>query len=158
MPPTIEIILLLSWGAACAYRDARYKRIDNWLTFPAALLAALYLFTNGHTFFLANYVETCACLLLVLALTLPGYYRHQFGAGDIKMLLVLALATAVTPLLLIFAIAGICMLLWRYSGPYLWPLLPIQARKALSPINHGQRTIAFAPFLFSGMCVALPMS
>lgn len=155
MSSSVIIFVLLLWGAACAIRDAQNKCIDNWLTYPLALLALLHLAITGYTPCNANVIEAIASVLLVLLFTLPGYYRSMIGAGDIKMLLALALATAVTPILVTFSVAALALLCWRYCGPLVWPYVPEKIKDAFSLPNYEQKTIAYAPYLFTGMLIAL---
>lgn len=155
MSSSVIIFVLLLWGAACAVRDAQNKCIDNWLTYPLALLALLHLAITGYTPCNANVIEAMASVLLVLLFTLPGYYRSKIGAGDIKMLLALALATAVTPILVTFSVAALALLCWRYCRLLMWSHIPEKVKDVSSSPNYKQKTIAYAPYLFIGMLVAL---
>lgn len=152
---TLILFTLLLWAGVCAIVDARFRKISNLLTYPAALLALFHLAITGHTLSNANAIEAIVSALLVLLFTLPGYYRNLFGAGDIKMLLVLAFSTGLLPLLIIFATAGLALLLWRTSAPILWPHLPVKVKDQAKYLDYRSPKIAYAPFLFIGLLVAL---
>jgi len=155
LPSTFIISVFILWGAICAVQDAYTRQISNVLTFPAGLVAMLYLILTGHTLWGATPVEAGASVLLVLLLTLPGYYRNQFGAGDIKMLLVLALSLGFIPVLICFATAGAALLLWRCTGPHLCSRLPHSLTQAMPGPAQKSAGTPYAPFLFSGMLMAL---
>jgi prepilin peptidase CpaA len=154
---TFVFFVLLLWAAVCAILDARTRQISNLLTYPAALLTIIYIAVTGHTLCNANLTEAVATTLLVLLLTLPGYYRNLFGAGDIKMLLVLALATGLVQLLIIFAIAGLGLLLWQISARFFWSRLPAKIQEQAVYLDYRRSKIAYAPFLFLGLIIALAL-
>lgn len=82
LPPVLlalagSMLLLASW------RDLRYHRIDNWITFPFACLAiALHAFLFGWQ---GAYLATIG-LVLGLLLLLPFYIYGGMAAGDVKLM------------------------------------------------------------------------
>ncbi|PRW95518.1 prepilin peptidase, partial [Pseudomonas fragi] len=63
------------------------------------LLALIYLLWAGSTWLGAPRSEGGLALALALVLTLPGYALGRFGAGDVKLLAALALASNLDALL-----------------------------------------------------------
>jgi len=89
----MQSIVLLLWLALCAEQDVRERQIANTLTLGAAGLALVWLFATGHTWIGAQPADAALALALVMLLTLPGYILGRLGAGDVKLLGALALAT-----------------------------------------------------------------
>src|SRR5690554_873544 len=89
----LSLLLLLVWAALCAAGDARYKRIDNRLVLIGAVAAMLSLLVWQRSLTGATPGETLLSCALALLFALPGYWMRRLGAGDVKLLLVLALAT-----------------------------------------------------------------
>ena len=81
------------WLLVCAIQDARQRLLANRLTLGAALLALVYLLWTGATWLGAPGTEGLWALVLSLLLTLPGYALGRLGAGDVKLLAALALAS-----------------------------------------------------------------
>ena len=88
-----NLISLVIWFIACTAQDLYQRQISNFLTLGAVSLALVYLACTGHTWLGASAAEGGWALLIVLILTLPGYALNKFGAGDVKLLSALALAT-----------------------------------------------------------------
>ncbi len=147
----MELLTLIAWLAACAIQDARQRQISNSLTFGAIALTLVYISVTGHTWLGAPASEGGWALLISLALTLPGYLLGKLGAGDLKLLAGLALATDRLVLLGTFIGAGVAMLAWV-----------LFRQKYRAHANQGLRNAdihtnanetnkhPFAPFLFSG--------
>ncbi|KFE51908.1 prepilin peptidase [Pseudomonas syringae] len=152
----MELITLIAWLAMCAIQDARQRQISNVLTIGAIVLALMYLLMTGETWLGAAASEGGVALLLSLLLTLPGYLLGKLGAGDLKLLAALALATDRLFLLGTFIGAGVAILLWFFIR-----------QKFFTPNNQGltQPDIhtnvretnkhPFAPFLLAGFLMTL---
>ncbi|HWK54368.1 MAG TPA: A24 family peptidase, partial [Hyphomicrobiales bacterium] len=121
---SIPLLLLLLWALACALQDARARRIGNPLLLAGALAALLHLLYFGYSMTRASPMSVTTACVLALILTVPGYRRGKLGAGDVKLLLVIALATSPMPLLLTVSLGALCCAAWFAAAPSLWPRLP----------------------------------
>ncbi|CAM3216296.1 prepilin peptidase [Pseudomonas floridensis] len=152
----MDLFFLLVWFAACAEQDARQREISNWLTMGVALLAGGYLAYSGHTWLGAAPDEAGWALLIALALTLPGYALGRLGAGDVKLLVALALATDSVYLLGTFIGAGLAIALWSLSDTKVWPLVNQHfTRRYLYLGPPMTNKYPFSPFLFIGLLLTV---
>jgi len=152
----MNLLLLLLWFAVCADQDARCRRVSNVLTFGGAIIGLLYLLINGHSWLGAATPQPWWALLLTLVLTLPGYALGRLGAGDVKLLIALALASDQVLLLGTFIGAGMTSVVWLLMRQKLWRLLARQVRARyphLSPETSTKQP--FVPFLFLGFVATL---
>ncbi|MES2868026.1 MAG: prepilin peptidase [Pseudomonadota bacterium] len=147
----IHLLVVFLWFAACAIQDLLQRHISNILTFGAAALALLYLFWTGHTWLGASAAEGGWALLIALVLTLPGYALNKLGAGDVKLLIALALATDRLMLLGTFIGAGLCAGLWWWLAPKIRSI-GNQRVTPSTPEPHPllSKKVPFAPFLLCG--------
>src|SRR5690554_7860425 len=84
---------LLCWAGLCAIRDARHRTIPNHLTLGLAAIAGIWLLTTGASLTSAPPITVTLAVAAALLVSAPGYVVGQMGAGDVKMLLALGLAT-----------------------------------------------------------------
>ncbi len=150
------VALLVVWMAACAVQDARQRRISNVLTLGALALGVVYLIWRQTSPLGAPATDVALAAGVALALTLPGFLLGRMGAGDVKLLLSLALLSDLQLLLLSIAGAMLGMLVWLWLGPRLWPRLPPRAQHwvgAMQPDKTKQPP--YAPFVFVAMIAAL---
>lgn len=143
----ISSIALLAWLALCSGQDVRERQISNVLTLGAAACALAWLFATGRTLLGAQASDAGAALAIVLLLTLPGYVLGRFGAGDVKLLGALALATSQGHVLGTFIGAGAALLVWAVGRRLL--------RRSAAPQQDKQ---PFAPcvllgFLLTSICL-----
>lgn len=145
------LIVLYLWLSACALQDLYQRQIANTLTLGGMALAVLYLLWSGHTWLGAPASEAGVALLIVLVLTLPGYALNTFGAGDVKLLIALALATDRLTVLGTVIGAGACAVLWMLIASKILPLLyqRVTTPDVEEPGNLSKK-IPFAPFLLAG--------
>jgi prepilin peptidase CpaA len=152
----IHLAVLFIWFAACAAQDLHQRHIANSLTFGAAALALVYLLWTGTTWLGASAAEGGWALLIALVLTLPGYALNKLGAGDVKLLMALALATDRPILLGTFIGAGLSAGLWFWLAPKVLPLL--NQRLTHPPgenIKGASKKLPFAPFLLCGFSLSV---
>lgn len=154
----IQLAVVLLWFVACSIQDLLQRHISNLLTVGGAALAFLYMLWSGHTLLGASAAEGGWALLIALLLTLPGYALNKLGAGDVKLLMALALATDRPTILGTVIGAGI------FSG-----LCWFFASKILPSINQRVKTLSFskdaplsiklpfAPFLFAGFALTVAL-
>lgn len=147
----MELFILVVWFAACAIQDARQRQISNGLTFGAITLTLVYILITGRTWLGAPASEGGIALLIALGLTVPGYVLGKLGAGDLKLLAGLALATDRLVLLGTFVGASVVMVAWVVVRQ---KLLPHRNQGVTESNIHSDscepNKHPFAPFLFSG--------
>ena len=154
----IQLAVVLLWFVACSIQDLLQRHISNLLTAGGAALAFLYMLWTGHTWLGASAAEGGWALLIALVLTLPGYALKKLGAGDVKLLMALALATDRPTILGTVIGAGICSgLCWFFASKIL-PSIN-QRVKTLSFSKDAPLSIKlpFAPFLFAGFALTVAL-
>lgn len=151
-----NLISLVIWFIACTAQDLYQRQISNFLTLGAVSLALVYLACTGHTWLGASAAEGGWALLIALILTLPGYALNKFGAGDVKLLSALALATDRLMVLGTLIGAGLWVaIVWLIASKIL-PLMN-QALKLPTPhpTSEPSKKLPFAPFLLGGFILTL---
>ncbi|MDD0977213.1 prepilin peptidase [Pseudomonas fontis] len=151
----MQSIVLLLWLALCAEQDVRERQIANTLTLGVGLCALIFLFVTGHTWIGSDAEEAGWALAFVILLTIPGYMLGQFGAGDVKLLAALALATDRQYLLGTIIGSGVALVLWLLSRRWLWSLLSQKVKNRLKAWgDESSKKQPFAPFLLAGFLLA----
>ncbi|WP_043197900.1 prepilin peptidase [Pseudomonas putida] len=133
-------LAVLVWLVLCAGQDAWERQISNVLTLGVAACALVWLLATGHSWLGAQGSDAALAFVIVLLLTLPGYMLGQFGAGDVKLLGALALASSLDHVLGTFIGAGVALVAWQ-----------LLRRKVRQP---GEKK-PFAPFLLAGFALSL---
>ncbi|MBF8746036.1 prepilin peptidase [Pseudomonas putida] len=147
----MQSIVLLMWLALCTEQDIRERQISNLLTLGVAACALVWLFSTGHSWIGADASDAGWALAIVMLLTLPGYMLGRFGAGDVKLLGALALATSHQYVLGTFIGAGITVLLWMIARRRLWTLLNPKVKKRLQALaEQMDDKQPFAPYVLAG--------
>jgi prepilin peptidase CpaA len=151
----IQSLVLLVWLALCAVQDIRRREISNRLTLGAGLLALVYLLWTGTTWLGAPAAEGGLAFVLALLFTVPGYALGRLGAGDVKLIVALGLATNSFYVLGTFIGAGLASAAWLLLAPRLWPLMNQGLRNTLQYLDPARPTKQpFVPFLLIGFCLA----
>jgi len=151
----IQSLVLVIWLALCAVQDIRSRQISNCLTLGAALLALVYLLWSGTTWLGAPAAEGGGAFALALLFTLPGYALGRLGAGDVKLIAALGLATNHLYVLGTFIGAGLASAAWLLLAPKLWPLMNQGLRNTLQYLDPARSARQpFVPFLLIGFCLA----
>ncbi|WP_375057302.1 prepilin peptidase [Zobellella sp. DQSA1] len=147
--------ILAIWAGFCALQDANQKKISNYLTLPACLVALVWLLFNGTTLVGSSSGQAITAAIMTLAITLPGYVLGKMGAGDVKMLLALSLATDQRYLLWTIALAGLAMLVWALGIHRAWPRLPPPFRAKINRLSpENIKSPPYAPFIFLGFILS----
>ncbi|MGE8477501.1 prepilin peptidase [Pseudomonas sp. EZ-C24] len=148
-------IVVLMWLALCTEQDVRERQISNTLTLGVAACALAWLFATGKSWIGADASEAGWALAIVMLLTLPGYMLGRFGAGDVKLMGALALATSHYYVLGTFIGAGVAVLLWLLTRRRLWSLLNPKVKKRLQTLAEqvGDKQ-PFAPYVLVGFLLA----
>ncbi|MBN2990450.1 prepilin peptidase [Pseudomonas cedrina subsp. fulgida] len=139
----IHGVVILIWLGLCALQDMRQRQIANGLTLGVALLALIYLAWVGATWLGAPASEGGWAFAVALLLTLPGYALGRFGAGDVKLLAALALASSLDALLWSLIGAAVAQSGWLLIGQRL------SVRKA-EAVSEASKKQPFAPFVLTG--------
>ncbi len=99
-----------------AYTDLRYRKVFNWLTFPAMAIALLGSLVIGGWL---GGVSAALGLLTAFAISFPLFALHALGAGDVKLLMVLGVCFGSVEIIQIFidsilvgAVFGVGGLIW----------------------------------------------
>jgi prepilin peptidase CpaA len=152
----MQSFVLLTWLALCAAQDAREKHIANGLTLGGGLLALAYLLWTDTTWLGAEAAQGGWAFLLALAFTLPGYALRRLGAGDVKLMTALGLATDGRVLLGVFIGAGLASVLWLLLAPKVWLHMSQRVRDLLRYLGpQSSKKPPFAPFVLVGFLFAL---
>ncbi|WLH36322.1 A24 family peptidase [Pseudomonas sp. FP2196] len=148
--------VLLIWLTLCAAQDARQRHIGNGLTLGFGGLALGYLLITGTTWLGAEPAQAGWAVLLALALSLPGYVLKHFGAGDVKLMTALALATDGAHLLGTFIGAALTSAIWLLVVPKLWLHMSQGLRERLRYMApEKSKKLPFAPFVLVGTFLTL---
>ena len=100
----------------------------------------------------------CWALLIALVLTLPGYALKKLGAGDVKLLMALALATDRPTILGTVIGAGICSGIWWFCASKILPSINQQVKTlSLAKGATVSKKLPFAPFLFGGFTLTMAL-
>lgn len=153
----MQSFVLVIWLALCAAQDARQRRIANVLTLGVGALALAYLLFSGSTWIGADAGQGGWACLVALALTLPGYLLGRMGAGDVKLMTALGLATDGLVLLGVFIGAGVASVLWLLLAPRVWLHMSQGLRQRLRYLAPDKsKKLPFAPFVLIGFLLTLP--
>lgn len=136
-------VLVMLWLGLCALQDMRQRQIANGLTLGVGLLALLYLLWVGATWLGAPATEGGWAFALALLLTLPGYVLGRFGAGDVKLVAALALATTLEALLWSLIGAAVAQGGWLLIRQWL-------STRRDSAVDNASTKQPFAPFFLTG--------
>jgi prepilin peptidase CpaA len=148
----MQSVVLLIWLTLCAAQDARERHIANGLTLGVGALALVWLLWSGTTWLGATAEQGGWAALLALAFTLPGYALGRLGAGDVKLMTALGLATDGRHVLGVFIGAGLASVCWLLLAPRVWLLIGQWLRHRLRYLQPGlSKKQPFAPFLLVGL-------
>ncbi|WP_064117283.1 A24 family peptidase [Pseudomonas fluorescens] len=148
--------ILLLWLLLCAAQDARQRRIANSLTLGAAAVALVYLLWSGSTWLGAEAGQGGWACLIALLLTLPGFFMGRMGAGDVKLMTALGLATDGLFILGVFIGAGVASLVWMLLAPRVWLHMSQGLRDRLRYLAPDKsKKLPFAPFVLIGTGLVL---
>nr|MBO2511975.1 prepilin peptidase [Gammaproteobacteria bacterium] len=144
-------ILLIIWMCLAAGVDMRQRRVPNLLVATGLLGALLCLLLTRHTLTGASWGQGAAAMLVGLLLSVPGYRQGRMGAGDVKLLAVLGLASDLSVVLISVAGAGLAMAIWALIHPHL-------PSRLMSPCPAGNfRRPPYLPFLLIGFIPAIAL-
>jgi len=146
-PPIALKLAIALWALVIATSDLRRRRIPNALLAPAAALALIVLLIQGASPLGASGLAVLKGAGLALLLTLPGYLFRALGAGDVKLLFVIALLGGVWITFGSFAIGA---LLTAAGG-----LLDLKIRSLLGLDPKQGRHLPFGSALAVGLLIMM---
>lgn len=148
--------VLLIWLVLCAAQDARQRRIANALTLGVGALALIWLLSTGSTWLGAEAAQGGWACVIALALTLPGFFMGRMGAGDVKLMTALGLATDGLFILGVFIGAGLASVVWMLLAPRVWLHMSQGLRERLRYLGPSMsKKLPFAPFVLVGTLLVL---
>ncbi|WP_242208427.1 MULTISPECIES: prepilin peptidase [unclassified Pseudomonas] len=148
--------VLLIWLVLCAAQDARQRRIANALTLGVGALALIWLLSTGSTWLGAEAAQGGWACVIALALTLPGFFMGRMGAGDVKLMTALGLATDGLFILGVFIGAGFASVVWMLLAPRVWLHMSQGLRDRLRYLGPTMsKKLPFAPFVLVGTLLVL---
>ncbi|MHC8316355.1 prepilin peptidase [Pseudomonas sp. LB3P31] len=152
----MQSFFLIIWLLVCAAQDARERHIANVLTLGAGGLALAWLLWSGTTWLGAEAIQGGQAFLLALAFTLPGYWMGRMGAGDVKLVTALGLATDGMHVLGTIIGAGLASILWLLISPKLWLYMSQSLRERLRYMGpEMSKKQPFAPFVLVGAALTM---
>ncbi|QLF93138.1 prepilin peptidase [Pseudomonas sp. ABC1] len=135
--------LLITWLALCAWTDLRGRRIPNALILAGLAVASTWLIATGQSLVGASVGQAFLALLVALLLTLPGYALGRMGAGDVKLMAVLGLASSPAHVLFSALLAALGMVIVALLGPCL--------RRSSPTVKSDPLYMPYAPFVLTGL-------
>lgn len=100
-------MIVVAWCLGICISDLTRRRIPNFMSFGAILLAVGYLLITGHAVLGASWQSALLGASLGLLLTVPGYLVGQLGAGDVKLIFAIGLLGGWYMTLFTFVVAGL---------------------------------------------------
>lgn len=144
---TIAEIIVVAWCLSVAVADVSSRRIPNVLTLGVCLVAIYWLLLNGHSILNASLPSVALGVGVSLLLTLPAYLTHLLGAGDVKLLLAIALLGGAHLTVSAFVIASILAIIFLVAHSLFFRF----SRRSQTP----KRWIPFGAALSAGLLCAI---
>lgn len=88
---SIAQLIVIAWCLGVVLADVSARRIPNTLTLGMCMLAICWLVVTGHSMLDTDIRSVTIGAAVSLLLTLPAYVARLLGAGDVKLLLAIAL-------------------------------------------------------------------
>jgi Flp pilus assembly protein protease CpaA len=104
---TITEAIVIAWCLGVTLADLHARRIPNLMSLGMCLIAIGCLLITGHTLLNASLHSALLAAAIALLLTLPAYAARLLGAGDVKLLLAIALVSGSYFTLFAFVIAAL---------------------------------------------------
>ena len=104
---TIAEMSVIVWCVSVCLTDLYFRSIPNILTIGAYLVAIFSLLITGHALLGAQWQSVAMGVVLSLLLTFPAYAVRLLGAGDVKLILAIAVIGGWQLMLSSFVIASI---------------------------------------------------
>lgn len=144
---TIAHLIIVAWCLGVVLADMSARRIPNTLTLGMCLIAICWLAFTGHSMLGTDIRSVTIGAAVSLLLTLPAYAARLLGAGDVKLLLAIALVGGGYIASLSFVIAAFLALFFGI-------IYIIYARFRALPIAR-KRWLPFGAALSVGLLIAV---
>lgn len=144
-----EALAAMAWAAAVGYFDIRDRRVPNALTFPAIIVAVASILVAGRSLAGVGWASAGVGSAIALLLTLPGYLTRRLGAGDVKLLLSIAVLGGATATLLSFVVGALLTVTVAWTWAKMAGVLPMAAAR------QNGRYLPFGAGLAVGFIVAV---
>jgi Flp pilus assembly protein protease CpaA len=147
---TITETIVIAWCLGVTLADLHARRIPNLMSLGMCLIAIGCLLITGHTLLNASLHSALLAAAIALLLTLPAYAARLLGAGDVKLLLAIALVSGSYFTLFAFVIAA------------LLAVIAVAVRLLLTrlhtPPSTRRRWLPFGAALSVGLLLAIGVS
>lgn len=147
---TIAEMIVVAWCMCVILTDMHARRIPNSLSLGMCLIALCWLLVTGHSMLNATAQSAALGAAISLLLTLPAYAARLLGAGDVKLLLAIALVSGGYFTLFAFVIAALLAAIWGVAF-----LLVIRLRAR--PLTR-RKWLPFGAALSVGLLLAIGIS
>lgn len=162
--PVLTPLALSAWALVIGAWDLSRRRIPNTLSLGAWPVAVLPLVLAGQTWLGTPWQPALWTTAAACAVSLPAYALGKLGAGDVKLMVAMALLTSPMVFAVSYAVAGLLAvaLLALHAARLQGSLLPHPRleRLAVQLLNNPQSPEAgvkmpFGTLLCAGLIVAL---
>jgi Flp pilus assembly protein protease CpaA len=147
---TIAEMIVIAWCLGVTLADMRARRIPNLMSLGMCLIAIVCLLVTGHTLLNASMHSALLAAAIALLLTLPAYAARLLGAGDVKLLLAIALVSGSDFTLFAFVIAAVLTVI--AAAIYL------SLTRLRTPPTTRTRWLPFGAALSVGLLLAMGVS
>lgn len=127
--PALTPLALGTWALLIAVWDLSRRRIPNSLSLGAWSVAALSLVLAGQTWMGTPWWPTLWTTAAAFAVGVPAYALGKLGAGDVKLMVAMALLTSPMVFAVSYAVAGLLAL----------ALLALHAMRVQGSLLHHPR-------------------
>jgi Flp pilus assembly protein protease CpaA len=158
-------LLLSAWAVLIGVSDLLHRRIPNVLSLGILPVAAAPLMVSGHAWLGAESSSVATAIGLASLAGFPAYALGKLGAGDVKLMLAIALLAGTGPFVLSYLVAGLLALVllgWRHVrttsilDPAWEPARQLIDRLFLGPGERWhQLRLPFGALLCMGFILAL---
>jgi Flp pilus assembly protein protease CpaA len=143
-------MIVVAWCLSVGLSDLYRRHIPNILTIGACLIAVISLLFTGHALLGAHWQSVALGTAISLLLTFPAYAARLLGAGDVKLLLAIAMIAGWHLTLFAFVIASILAMLFGVTH--------ILFARFIGHQNKPKRWIPFGAALSAGLVCAIGMA
>lgn len=151
MPIYSSYAILIIVLAICTIIDVKTRKIPNWIIASLFLYSIYHLWVHQQSLFGHHWLDAIFSFTLALLMALPGYIKNQFGAGDVKLLTSIAIASSTQILLYTIAGTAISLAIWSTGQILLKNNNKNQFHNITKKlIMQKSKKLPYAPFLFFG--------
>lgn len=142
-------LLAVWWACVLAYQDIRFRRLSNILTLGAIAVGLIWWIFMGASILGANGISMLKGSITALVLTVPGYMIRKLGAGDVKLLVAVAVMGGFASTLVTFVIGAFAALAVAIATVWL------AQRLSFDRSSHTGKWLPFGAALAFGFVVTI---